>query len=443
MKISAKYLKEQYEKMPDSVKMLTAPIFHAGLIKNPIFCKQYNELVRAENMSELQLNELQFQKLKELCVYAYENTVYYHRIFDDVKFNCYTFEDVAEFSEKLPIISKKDVLEHYDEINVSSIHDDYPAVTSGSSGTRLVINNSKECFYRENAFICHFYKQFGVGGGQAKIAYIGGDGKALITVSPLYNMLRCCSRFLNKDTVAEALQSICKYRPTIIRGLPSAIYWFCKLLDELNMRIDFPLRGVVFASENVFPYQRDLIERVLDCKSLAYYGQTERVVFAEEQFGNGEIPQYTFHKLYGYTEIDPDDDFAIIGTGFINRKMPLLRYKIDDRAELLSNGCYHITGHRSLAMIGKNGERISPASLSDTAAVFDLIDKFQFVQNKPGEVWVDLVPKRKLSEDEITAIRGALDDKFSGNMEFKLRFVKEVQLTERGKYSMLIQNCKV
>ena len=132
-------------------------------------------------MSELQINELQFKKLKELCIYVYENTVYYHRIFDEVKFNCYSFENTSEFSEKVPIISKKDVLEHYDEINVSSIHDDYPAVTSGSSGTRLVINNSKECFYRENAFICHIYKKFGVDGERAKIAYIGGDGKALIT----------------------------------------------------------------------------------------------------------------------------------------------------------------------------------------------------------------------------------------------------------------------
>ena len=438
-------LKKIYEKIPENVKFAFAPIIHDGLIKNPIFLKQYDELVQAENMSEFQIDKLQFQKLKDLCIFVYENTAYYCRIFDEVKFNPYLFDDFSEFSEKIPIISKKDVLDHFDEINVKSIHDDYPSVTSGSSGTRLIINNSKECFYRENAFICHHYRKFGIDGYKrktSKIAYIGGDGATLITVSPLYNMIRCCSKLLNKDNVAEALQRINEYQPAIIRGLPSSIYWFCRLIDETDMTVDISLRGVVYQSENVFPYQRALIERVLGCKSLAYYGQTERVVFAEEQFSNDEIPQYSFNKLYGYTEFDSSDGFSIIGTGFVNRKMPLLRYKIDDTAELLPNGHYHITGHRSSAIIGRKGERISPASLTDTSKIFELIDKFQYVQNEPGKIWVNLIPKRDLSESEIQAIRESLEEKLMRQVSFDLRFVKEIQLTERGKYSMLIQNCK-
>lgn len=439
------FLKGVYEKIPEPVKMIFAPIIHDGLIKNSIFLKQYDELVQAENMSESQIDKLQFQKLKDLCIFVYENTAYYHRVFDEVKFNPYLFDDFSEFLEKVPIISKQDVLNHYDEINVNSIQDDYPSVTSGSSGTRLVINNSKECFYRENAFICHFYKKFGIDEHKSKtckIAYIGGDGNKLITLSPLYNMIRCCSKLLNKDNAAAALQRLNKFQPMIIRGLPSSIYWFCKLLDDLNLVPEFKLCGVAFASENIFPYQKALIERVLGCKSLAYYGQTERVIFAEEQFIGDDIPQYSFNKLYGYTEVDLSDGFTIIGTGFVNRKMPLLRYKIDDTAELLPNGYYHITGHRSSAIIGKKGERISPASLTDTNVVFELIDKFQYVQDKPGEVWVDLVPKRELTEKEVQAIKEAVDEKLMGQVFITLRFVKQIQLTKRGKYSLLIQNCR-
>ena len=443
--MNAKIAKEFYEKVPDQLKMLTAPVIHMGLTSNPIFRRQYNELTLADKLSESELNAIQFRKLKEMCIFAYEHTVYYHRIFDKNRFNCYSFENIEEFSEKVPIMSKKDVLENYDEINVPSIRGDYPATTSGSSGTRLVINNSWECFYRENAFTCHQYVKFGIDGYRnktSKVAYIGGDGNVLITVNPLYNMVRYCSKLLNRETITEVLQNMHKYRPAIIRGLPSAIYWFSKLVDETNMSINFPVKGVVFQSENIFPYQKALIERVFHCKSLAHYGQTERVVLGEEQFSDDDIPQYTFNKLYGYTEIDPCDDFAIIGTGFLNHKMPLLRYKLDDRAEHLSNGCYHIVGHRTAAMIGKNGEIFSPASFTDTDLVFDLIDKFQFIQDQPGEVRVDLVPKRRLTDNEIQKIRDMLEHKFMNQMIFSLRFVKEIQLTERGKYNMLIQNCK-
>ena len=60
-------LKKIYEKIPENVKFAFAPIIHDGLIKNPIFLKQYDELVQAENMSEFQIDKLQFQKLKDLA----------------------------------------------------------------------------------------------------------------------------------------------------------------------------------------------------------------------------------------------------------------------------------------------------------------------------------------------------------------------------------------
>lgn len=442
--MNAKNLKHLYEKVPESIKMLFSSIICRGLTANPIFLQQYEELIRADSMSEEEINEMQFQRLKKLCIFAYENTPYYHRLFDTHDFNCYDFDNVVEFSKKIPILTKKDILENYNDINVESVRGDYPSSTGGSSGTRLVVNNSKECFYRENAFICHHFLKFNVEGKYNKIrfAYIGGDGKSLITASPLYNMMRYNCKFINRTTLPQVIQNMNKFQPKIIRGLPSALYFFCKLMDEAKIKLNYTVIGVIFQSENIYLYQRELIERVLNCKSLAYYGQTERVVFAEEHFSDDVLPQYSFNKLYGYIEFDENDDNTIIGTGFINYKMPLLRYKMDDSVEQLSNGYYHIIGHRTAAMIGKNGERFSTASFTDMDAVFDLIDKFQFIQDRPGEVRVDLVPRRGLSENEIKKIQISLEHKFAGQMSFSINFVDEVQLTKRGKYTPLIQHIK-
>lgn len=437
-------LKKLYEKIPESFKLVFSPLIRRGLIGNRIFLEQYKELETAETMDADALLELQFNKLKELCVFAYENTMYYRDVFDKVHFDPYNFKTIQEFTSKVPVLTKDTVLEHYDEINVQNITGDYPASTGGSTGKRLVVNNSQECFYKENAFACHHYKKIGYDYKKSKVAYVGGLGKTLVSASPLYNMMRYNSKLINKDTVQDVIKSMNKFRPNYIQGLPSAIYFLCRLIRESNEKLSFTLDGVIFASENIYPEQRKFVEETFGCKALAHYGQTERVNFAEEIIGSSDIPEYWFNPLYGLTEIDSSDGNTIIGTGFINKKMPLLRYKNDDVAELVRSteigNVYHIEGHRTAAMIGKNGERISPASFAHMESLLDLADKFQFVQNIPGEITVNLIPKRTLSNEELEKIREEFERMFMGKMKVFVETVEHVEVTARGKFALLIQH---
>lgn len=281
------------------------------------------------------------------------------------------------------------------------------------------------------------------GGGydlkKSKVAYFGGLGKSLVSASPLYNMMRYNSKLINADTFSQVVDSLNKYKPEFIQGLPSSIYFFCRLLQEKGVSLARPIKGVILASENIYPHQRNFIEQTLKCRALSHYGHTERVVFAEEILSNDMRPRYCFNKLYGYTEIDSGNDGCIIGTGFINRKMPLLRYKTDDSAKLISNGLFYIEGHRTAAMVGKNGERISAASFAHMDTIFDTIDKFQLVQDTPGKIKVCIVPKGCLTDKERRMIRRSLDEKFMGKMQVELCETDHVQLTERGKYALLIQ----
>ncbi len=435
-------LKIIYEKLPETVKVVFAPIIRRSMIRNKVFVDQYAELIRADNLGNSELSALQFEKLKEICVFAYENTRYYRDLFDNNGFDCYKFSSFSEFKQKVPILTKDTLLDNYDDINAQSIHDFYPASTGGSTGKRVVINNAPDCFYRENAFLCHHYLKFGdYNYKRSKVAYFGGLGSSLISASPLYNMMRYNSKLINRDTVGKVIKSLNKFRPDFIQGLPSAIYFFCKLLNQNSDKLEFRLKGVIFASENIYENQRRFIENILHCKSLAHYGHTERVVFAEENTDAVGRPQYKFNKLYGYTEIDSNDG-TIIGTGFINPRMPLIRYKTDDYAERLDNGLYHIEGHRTAAMVGKNGEHISAASFAHMDEVFDCMERFQFVQNEPGVVDLNIIPKQDLNQNIMKRIQKSLDSKFMGNMTVEIHVVDEIQLSARGKYALLIQNIK-
>lgn len=229
-------IKNIYEKMPEQAKVLLAKSIRNKLIKNPVFIKQYEELGKMDNLGESEIKKIQLHKLKELCVYAYERSSYYHRIFDTVGFRPGLLSSFEEYTSKVPVLTKEEVLENIDEIKCAVPEGTYESITGGSSGKRLVITNSMDCLYRENAFIYNHYRKFNVCGGydlkKSKMAYIGGygEGGVLVSSSPLYNMRQYNSMKINPSTIYAAVNDMNQYKPDFIRGLPSAIFSFVNLL---------------------------------------------------------------------------------------------------------------------------------------------------------------------------------------------------------------------
>lgn len=431
-------LKKMYEKMPEPVKDVLAIPIHRGLVGNKIFISQTRELEASESMSGDQLAELQLSKLRDLCEYCYAASPFYKRRFDEAGVcpETVTFEKFAT----LPLLDKEQVLASYDEISVPIPGEgSYAAETGGSSGRRLVVMNSDECFYRENAFAMHFYGTLGYDFRRSKLAYFGGDGSTLVTTSPLYRMVRCNTKLLNEGNLEEAVRRIDAFAPDYLRGLTSSVSFFAQLLSQTGMRLRKRPKGVFLQSENIHPYQLRQFEEAFGCPVRISYGSTERTVFGEQVAWDGDTPVYKFNRLYGLTEIV---DGHIVGTGFINRRMPLLRYEIDDAVEPRAGG-YAIKGHRNVPVVGRNGEHISTASLCDLGESASRLLSFQFVQDEPGRLRMDYITASELDDAEKDALLRSLGSKFMGNMECELRRVDVLQLTPRGKRTLLIQRLNV
>ena len=436
--MDAGLVKKIYNSLPENIKKIFGYLIRNQLIKNHFFKIQYRELVEADRMSVETLKQKQLELLRQTCIQAYEQTDYYKKIFDDVEFNPYSFQSFEVFSEKVPILTKQMVLEHFDEINARTITDDYPATTGGSSGTRLQINNAWETFYRENAFDYHFQAKLGYDYKRHKLLLLAGsESEKLCSVSPLYNMVRVSGRYLNAETMKEAVEFINKTKPDYIKGIPSAVYQFCKYLKSGNYELKCAIKGVFYRSENINPEQRKFIEETLKCPSIAFYGATERVAWAEEENNIEGVPVYRFQPLYGYMELDKEDRETIISTGFINPKMPLIRYKTDDSAKCVGDGLYTITGHRSTALVGKNGENISVEYFAHLEESFDKIEKYQLEQFEKGTLLVNVVPRRELSVEEMKEIEELFAKKCAYKLNVSLKIVENVVLTPRGKFKLL------
>ena len=80
----------------------------------------------------------------------------------------------------------------------------------------------------------------------------------------------------------------------------------------------------------------------------------------------------------------------IVGTGLLNRSLPLIRYRTGDRARRLSNSCKcgrsferfdEVEGRwKQEFVIGRSGSRISVAALNVHGSVMDRVARYQYRQ---------------------------------------------------------------
>ena len=428
-------LKKLNTKLPDSVKIAFGPIIRSRLINSKTFQNQYSELDKMDSMLDADIKAEQIEKLKNILIHAYEHTVYYKKIFDEAGFDVYSFTDPDEI-KKIPVITKELIIEHFDELQADDISDFYSATTGGSTGTPLKIYLDKESIYREKAFIYHFWKRLGYDYRRSRIASFRGtdfNGKNY-KANPLYNEIQVNPCNIKASTIHEYYRKLSNFKVEFLHGFPSAIYSFCKFAREAGLNVYGKYKAVFFISENVYEFQRDFIEETLGCPTAAFFGHSERAIFAEQVNREG----YVFNDFYGYWEISEGDHGNIICTGFLNRKMPLIRYELDDSADKVSDK-YRITGHRDGFLYGMHDEIISGASLEVHSTLLGKISNYQFYQREKGKVEVLYVPFNQLSGKEKEALRELFQTKLGDAASVTVKETDQMILTNRAKFKLIIQ----
>ncbi len=226
---------------------------------------------------------------------------------------------------------------------------------------------------------------------------------------------------------------LCSFKVEFLHGFPSAIYSFCKFAKEAGLPVYGKYKAAFFISENVYDFQRKFIEETLGCPTAAFFGHSERAVFAEQVKTGG----YLFNDFYGFWELSEGDHGNIICTGFLNKKMPLIKYELDDSAEKVFDR-YRITGHRDGFLYGKNGEIISAAAL-EVHSILDKISNYQFHQKEKGTVEVLYMPFQKLTADDENSLRNLFQTKVGDAVIVTVKEVNEMKLTNRAKFRLIIQ----
>lgn len=329
-------------------------------------------------------------------------------VFDQVK-NISFYDYIEENNLKLEnfkninLIDSEKLRENLEKI-VDLKNSGYYTSTGGSGRKPSKLYLSNESYQKDIEHVIWAWSKIGYRKDVKKLTLRGIDlGSNLFKYNPIYNELQINIFMMNNENIQEILNEIKKFNPTFGHGYPSAFVKISQLLK--NKKVELELSGISLASENFNEIQREIIEKTFKCPARGFFGHSERACFAAEKKEEPGI--YEVALTYGLIEIlDKNGESCKIGeegeivcTGFINKGMPLIRYKTGDYATVnkIKNDVVieikNIKGRWGKDFIYDKNRNSLPTTAINIHSKLQYEFKYiQLYQKEYGEVFIKLVP---------------------------------------------------
>lgn len=440
------------------LRRLTAVL--GGLEKRRLFAKGYRESSLADRWTAEDILAYHDAKLTHMVRWAGRKIPFYRDLYRKAQVDLEGFSGVADLP-RLPPISKADILRDVDKM----IRPGVPELlivrhtTGGSTGTIATLASQRAIADWENGCIYYLWSRVGVRRGDRMAVFRGAlldEGRTMFKADSATNSLIVSTYHLNDENVDRLIQAVDEFRPDWLHVYPSAASLVANILQRTSRRFSCKPKGVLCGSENVFDWQVQLFQETFGGKVYSHYGHGELAVLGGWCEGSR-----AFHFLpnHGYLELldenggcvtQPGVSAEMVGTGYLNTVMPLIRYRTADYGTWDKPGPCPSCGrhHQRLASIeGRvqeyltlaNGQRFPATNINALhGTFFSLIYRFQFVQREPGKASLRFVPAAELSERHLREIREAFAYLTHVGLELEFQPVKEIPLTSSGKQRIVI-----
>jgi phenylacetate-CoA ligase len=327
--------------------------------------------------------------------------------------------------------------------------------TSGTSGAPLRLWQDLAAINRENAFVWRQLEWAGLRRG-ARRAWLRGDMivPAAQREPPYWrlnraeNMLMLSSYHLADSTGEAYLEALQAFDPDLIQAYPSALGFLAAWMLAHGVRYRGPaLCGIVTSSETLSAVRRRDISIAFGCAVFDWYGQAERVA----AIGTCEHGRQHLISDYAHVELLPagDGTCELVGTGFNNFAMPLVRYRTGDFVRPAPKDERCPCGRAFPLVEAVMGRDDDAVVLPDGRAVGRLDHVFkgltgileaQIRQERADGVEVLLVPGRDYGEATRRALLANLRERLGAEVGLGIRRVDAIPRGPNGKFKGVVCN---
>lgn len=363
-----------------------------------------------------------------------------------------------------PVLEKGDLALHADALTCEMGRGSYWNRTGGSTGEPVRFLQDRVFHAGALATTMLLYEWAGMPHGSRLIKLWGaprdvGTGKVAKRrrVADWFFNRRTLDAFdMSEVTMREYADVIARSRPVCLEGYVDALYELAVRITRLGLPMN-PPGAIVSSAGTLLPHMREVIEGAFGARVFDRYGTREVGNVANEcdhheglhVFGETTIIEIVDGNGRAVSE---GEEGEILVTNLLNYTMPLIRYRIGDRAVRGADRCScgrpypllsRIVGRSESCVRRRDGGVVLPEFFIHVIGVEHndgSIGKFQVVQEAVDRITVVIVPvegagERALArQDEMSArIRQMV-----GDCEVRFVLADHIEPTASGKHMYVV-----
>lgn len=387
---------------------------------------------------------------------ALENVPFYRQLKLDA--NAWRAEnvDVAQLLGSLPVIDRLDVRNRSIEFRRADVRDQFTLSTSGTSGSPMTIYCDRESRALHYAFFDRLWGSAGVRAGKDWRATF--YGRTILSPSqkrPPYWRFDIAQRnvlfssyHISRDSVSAYAAELQRIRPLLVVGYPSSLARLSELALQAGCEMPRP-KMVMTTAEMLSDRQRGAIQHAFGVPVTDQYGCTEMTHFVAQC----PLGSYHIHLEHGLVEILREDGSPcskgevgqVVVTGLVNRAMPLLRYRIGDRASLVDDMCGCGSTFPFLSRIVGRSDDVLHFASGRAVGRFDPVFKgftevleAQIEQTSPTSLIVRMVPSLGYCAEVGQQIVWEIRKRVGDDVSIQVELVDVIQRGPGGKFPAVI-----
>ena len=443
------------------MKQKTGEIIHNAILRfrQQNLVHPFEFLNKTQWLTVEELEDFSIKKFQTIVRYAAKNVEYYSKLFRtnliDPK-NILNIEDI----KKIPKLTKTIIASNPINSFISKQKLPYSIKqTAGTSGipVKILVDRNAESYFFAARYRSQSWHGIKIGDRQLRFwgrpishkSYLKEKAKDI-----LLNRVRITNITENKNEFNNIINSINRFNPDYIYGYSSLIYEFAEKLMSFQNNCILNLKGIIATAEVISQAQKQVIKKVLKSKVIGEYGCSELDIIAFEcEYGKMHIMAENVFLEIQKNENEKSNFGKVIVTDLNNKKMPMIRYELDDLVLLSDKKCECGRGlpiiskilgrHKDQYIVLENGEKFH--SVIFAYVIEDLIEKgydifqFQVIQDDFDTIKVSIIPRGKTMLDPKT-----IEDVFyketepilGGKMNIVVNLVNEIEHNRyTGKYS--------
>lgn len=412
--------------------------------------QRYIFYLASQRWDRKKIESYQDNQLKRIVKHAAKKVPYYRNLFRKTGLDPDKFAGRADMY-KIPLLDKDTLRTRQNEF-ISEGADKYGInwdSTSGSTGTPLhfIVDHSTNA--HKLACVLRSYQWGGYIPRKKTFSiqsYKFNNSQSISKHYPFVNLWRFDAKKLKRETALEVLKMINDIRPKIFIGYPFSIFMLSRFAEEEGLSID-PLYSIVTAGETLSERRRELLEAAYNCKVYDFFSLHENVaVISECKHQTKHMNEdFAYNEIVDENGKDASEQRVgeLVGTGFYNYAMPLIRYKIGDTVVLNNKhtpcpcgrhfrGVKEIIGRQNDYLETPDGRFIGNVlehSVDNARGVM----LSQCVQDAVDHIYVNLIIDETYNEDSTKEFEMGLRQRLGGDIKIDFKVVDHLERNKSGK----------